>query len=290
MATMIAQMSQEVATAVPDELQADLLTYIESRLEIPMLPAVVWEVVALTASNDADARRLSAILHRDQALASHVLRVANSPAYKPIMPIVSLQQAVSRLGITTLGEIAFAVSLQSRIFDAPGYEAEIRLLWQHAVATAAYAKDIARRRRSNVEGAFLCGLLHDIGKPVILQALLDLHRTTGVQVTPGAVSMLLEAHHCYVGCLIAGAWTLPPHVTESILYHHAAAESLTFPEAVMVTRFADVLAYHLTMPEVCDEDSVRHHPVVLELNLYPDEVDALLSRREAVQRFVAGMR
>jgi putative nucleotidyltransferase with HDIG domain len=287
---MIEQMYQEAATAVSDQIQAELLAYIEAgRLELPLLPAVVWEVIELTATDNADARKLSALIHRDQSLAGHVLRVANSPAYKSIMPIVSLQQAISRLGITTLGEIAFAISLQARVFEVPGYEADLRMLWQHAVGSAVYAKEIARMRRSNVEAAFLCGLLHDIGKPIILQALVDLQRTTTVVIDPAAVPDLLEAHHTHVGRLVADAWALPPHVAESIVYHHDAPESLTCPETIMITRLADCLAYHMLLPEVCDEDSVRQHPVVSSLNFYPDDVTALLAKREAVQQVVAGM-
>lgn len=275
---------------VPDEFQADLLEYIESgKLELPMLPTVVWEVIELTSGSDVDARKLSAIIHRDQALASHLLRIANSPAYKPVMPIVSLQQAVSRLGIRTLGEIAFAVSLQTRVFEAPGYEANIRLLWHHAVSTAAYAREIARMRRSNVESAFLCGLLHDIGKPILLQALIDRQKTTQVVIDPAAIPGLLDAHHTYVGSLIAEAWALPSQVTESILYHHEAPEGLSHPDAVRITRFADVLSYHLLMPEMCDDESLRRHPAVVALNLYPDDVETLLGKSEAVQQFVAGM-
>jgi putative nucleotidyltransferase with HDIG domain len=277
-------------TIVSEQLQADVLERIEGgKMELPLLPTVVWEVMELSAADDVDMRRLSDLIHRDQSLAGHVLRMANSPAYMARMPIVSLQQAVSRLGTKALGEIAFAVSLHSRVFDVPGYENDIRCLWEHAVGAAAYAKEIARLRRGNVEGAFLCALLHDIGKPVILQALVDVQKEMGVQIDPAVASAIMEAYHTHVGSLIATAWALPPHVAESIAYHHDYLVAPTCGEAVMVTRLADCLSYHLLAPDVFDEDSVRHHPVLADLNLYPDDVEALLAKRDVILRTIEGL-
>lgn len=279
----------EVAV-LPEQLQADMLERIEGgKIELPLLPTVVWEVMELSAADNVDIRRLSDLIHRDQSMAGHVLRVANSPAYMARMPIVSLQQAVNRLGTKALGEIAFAVSLQSRVFDAPGYEDEVCSLWGHAVGAAAYAKEIARLRRGNVEGAFLCGLLHDIGKPVILQTLVDVQKEAGLRIDPAAVSAIMEAYHTHVGSLIAAAWALPPHVAESIAYHHDYLVAPTCGDAVMVTRLADCLSYHVLTPDIFDEDSVRHHPVLADLNLYPDDVEGLLGRCDEVRRIIEGL-
>jgi putative nucleotidyltransferase with HDIG domain len=287
---MIEHLANEEVIVLPEQIRTALLARIEDRhLELPLLPTIVWEVMELTSSDDVDTRKLSALIHRDPALASHILRVANSPAYMPRMPIVSLQQAVSRLGAATLGEIAFAISIQSRVFDVAGYEHEIRTLWHHAVGTGAYAKEIARLRRSNVEGAFLCGLLHDIGKPVLLQTLVDIQRSFGVTVDPAAVSAVMEACHTQVGHLIATEWGLPPHVTESITYHHDYLVAPMCTEAVMITRLADYLSYHLATPEVFDEESVRHHPILSDLNFYPDDVTALLDERDRVLSVIAGL-
>jgi putative nucleotidyltransferase with HDIG domain len=280
----------EETAVLSQEPQAEVLERLLSgKLELPLLPTVVWEVMELTAADDVDIRRLSDIIHRDQALAGHILRVANSPAYMARMPIVSLQQAVSRLGTRALGEIAFAVSLQSRVFDVSGYEDEVRNLWGHAVGAAAYAKEIARLRRSNVEGAFLCGLLHDIGKPVILQVLVDMQKEKGLTLDPAAVSAIMEAYHTQVGSLIATEWTLPPHVAESIAYHHDYLVAPTCAEAVMVTRLADCLSYHVLDPDIFDEESIRHHPVLTDLNLYPDVVEVLLAKRDEVLLIIEGL-
>lgn len=73
------------------------------------------------------------------------------------------------LGITLLSEIAFTASLKVGAFQIPGYEDDVKKLWRHSLATGAFAKEVARVKRMNVESAYLCGLLHEIGKPVVLR-------------------------------------------------------------------------------------------------------------------------
>jgi putative nucleotidyltransferase with HDIG domain len=268
------------------ELPASVCAWLETRiasgaLELPLLPHVASQVLALSTSDEVSARLLADLLHRDQAIAAHVLRVANSPLYRPRVPIVSLQQAISRLGITILREIVTTVSVQSRVFNVPGYAAEARALWQHAVYTAAYAKEIARQCRRNVESAFLGGLLHDVSKPVLLLALTDMPACQHEPLTPPVVAAILERYHIEVGTLLASAWTLPPEVYESIVYHHDPHAAPAYPELVMVTCIADRVAYGLVQPAV-DIELLCHDPLWAQLNLYPDDVAALLAKHQAM--------
>src|SRR5581483_11226132 len=192
--TAPATMPDASETAVPaDPLRGAVAERLAAgTLDLPLLPRVASQVVALVGDKKADANQLAALIHRDPALAGHVLRIANSPAYMPKMPIVSLQQAVSRLGFSVITEIAFAASVQSGIFRVPGYEAVLDGLWRHALASGAFAKEVARARRSNVESAFLCGLLHAVGKPALLQIAVDVARQRRVQPSHGEMSSLLE--------------------------------------------------------------------------------------------------
>jgi putative nucleotidyltransferase with HDIG domain len=247
------------------------------------------EVMNLSASDDPDPRKLADLLHRDQTLAGHVLRMANSPAYKPRMPIVSLQQAVSRLGMTQLCEIAYTVSVQGCVFKVKGYENEVSALWQHTVGAGVYAKEIARTQGYDVEKAFLWGLLHDVGKPVILLALTELQRELDRRLEPSNMIAAMDEHHTQVGGQLAVCWALPVMVTESIIYHHDYRAAPTCAEAVMVTCLADYLSHHLADPDDFSEESVRQHPVVSHLPCSPDNLTALLDKREEVLQMIESM-
>ena len=277
-------------TDAPTELQAALLERIEDgQIELPLLPDIAWQVLELSTADNTDAQKLAALIHRDQALAGHLLRIANSPAYRPRMPIVSLQQAVSRLGTALLAAIAFAATLHSRAFEVPGHKDTVQMLWRHAVSTAVYAKEVARMHRSNVEGAFLCGLLHDIGKPIILQTLLNIQHDLGIPLESADVNAMMDAYHTQIGGVVASTWALPPHVSESIALHHDYVATPTCTKAVIVTCLADCLSYHFLFPDTYEVDTVRQHPVLADLNFYPDDVETLLGKREQILQIVEAM-
>ena len=274
-----------------DPLRAALAQRLASgEIKLPLLPRVASQVVAMVGSAKTDANRLAELIHRDPALAGHVLRIANSPAYMPRMPIVSLQQAVSRLGFGIVTEIAFAASVQGGVFRVPGYEPVLHELWRHALASGAFAKEVARARRLNVEGAFLCGLLHAVGKPALLQVINDVARANGVSVGQADMLVLLADLHPLVGVRIAEQWCLPRSVAAAIEHHARYADAGAFKQEAMITFLANRLATHALEPTVFGSDKAfRDTPVLADLNLYPDDVSKLLAGRDKVLELVAAM-
>ena len=287
---MVVAHAEEVAGG-QDPLRAAVAHRLATgQLSLPMLPRVASQVVALVGSPTTDANKLSELIHRDPALAGQVLRIANSPAYMPRMPIVSLQQAVSRLGLNVVSEIAFAASLQSGVFRVPGYETVLNQLWRHALASGAFAKEIARVRRLNVESAFLCGLLHSVGKPALLQLVNDVAKTNSLRVGPIALVAVLDDLHAVVGVRIAEQWSLPKPVAASIEHHTAYAQAGAFRQEATITFLAARLAAHAIEPaRFGSDDAFRNTPAIADLNLYPDDVAGLLARRERVLEQVAAM-
>jgi len=275
---------------MPEQVEQVLVERIDKdRIDLPVLPQVAGRVMALANDPSADAARLSALIHQDQALAAHVLRIANSPAYMPRNPIVSLQHAVAMLGVSQLSEIAVTVSLKNGAVKIPGYEAEIRQLWRHALASGAYAKEIARLRRYNVESAYLCGLLHAVGKPVVLKTVTTIAAELHVRLEPSAVISFLDGYHSRVGALIAAEWVLPSQVAEAIAYYWAYEQAPAHRQEAMMVCLADRLATYILIPDSFDDSTFRDHSVFADLNLYPNDIDTLLSFKEKVLNLVDTM-
>jgi len=264
-------------------------------ITLPLLPQVASQVLALTSQPNVDALQLSNLIHRDPALAGQVLRIANSPAYMPSMPIVSLQQAVARLGMQTVTEIVLAASLQSGTFKVPGYEASLKRLWRHGLASGLFAKEIARVLRSNVESAFLCGLLHAVGKPALLQVVADAQRDrnnergTRGPVPDEVLWELLAEFHTGVGLRIATNWALPQAVVNAIAFYASFEGAPANRREAAVACLADLFASDFDQATPSFEAEVRSQPVVGELNLYPEDVTQLLAKRAVVARAVESM-
>jgi HD-like signal output (HDOD) protein len=138
---------------------------------IAPLPRVCAQLAELTAQQATDAAQLSRLIQSDPVLAGEIMRVANSPALRPRAAIVSLQQAVSWLGVAEVRNIGMAVMLKGEVFVAPGHEPESEELWREAWLAGLWAKEIARGRRKHVESAFLAALMHRTGAALALKIL-----------------------------------------------------------------------------------------------------------------------
>jgi putative nucleotidyltransferase with HDIG domain len=257
-------------------------------LDLPLLPSIASQVYAACSREDCDARSLADLIRSDAAMAGHLLRIANSPLCMPRSPIGSLQQAISMLGIRRVQQLALVIACETRIFSVPGHDARVRALFRHSLATGLFAQEIARARRWNVEEAFLLGLLHDAGRPALLQALVDLCRAAKRPLDETA-EPAIDEHHARVGSAMATRWALPERFAEVILYHHDPAAAPRSAPAAWVVRLADDLAHLCVGPRAMEEKAIREHAALLPLNLYPDELDGLLCRRDAIVATVSSL-
>jgi putative nucleotidyltransferase with HDIG domain len=264
----------------------------EQDLELPMMPGTAAEVMALCQQDTTDAAKLSAVIHRDQTIASNVLRVANSAAFGGQVGCASLQQAVSRLGMRHITEIAVAVSVRARLFANPVCAELLQSLWRHAVLAGFFTKEIARVRRRNVEIAFLCGLLHDIGKAVLLNNVDRATGRTGTVLPVAYLAAALHEQHVAAGSLLARQWRLPEQIEEAIRWHHEPAAATRFQEMTMTVCLADELAHAVApsrLAPVRTEVDLRAHPVLAALNVYPDQLGTLLAMKDRGLSVAEGM-
>ncbi len=271
------------------ELRSQITAQLEQGiLDLPLLPVVANQVLQLSGDPNAEVKQLSSLIQQDQALAGQILRIANSPAYLPRSPIVSLQQAIAWLGMNMLAGLAFSVSVQNGVFLIKGYEKEVRALWSHALATGLYGKEIARRIRHNVENAFLCGLLHTIGKPVILHLILS--TLSNQEDSPSWVSLepIIQEYHIAAGIKLGEVWQLPDPVREAIRLYpdHSYSLSTSPTKGTIITCLSDHLASYSLGISSLDETALRALPVIQDLNLYPDDVDGLLGLQGNIQESV----
>jgi len=185
----------------------------------PLLPAVALEVHALTRQPDVDAARVVEVMRKDPMLAGRVLKIAQSAAFAPVGTITSLQDAVVRLGLRNLSEIAWEVSLGMRVFRSRAYAEPMEIVRRHSTACAHLARMVASFTSIASEYAFLCGLLHDIGMAAALIVLGEQKATTN-GLDPTLLGMALQQCHQEASAVVAGLWKLPPDVRLVLGHHH----------------------------------------------------------------------
>jgi HD-like signal output (HDOD) protein len=258
-------------------------------IEVPMLPEVANKALLLAQNPDSDATEMAKLIQGDQSLAGHVMRIANSVAYTPLTNLVSLQQAISRLGMRVISEIALSASIGSKLFNTPGYESHVAKKWRHALATGLWSKEIARHCRSNVEVAFLAGLLHSIGGPAVLQAALDTAKQQDITLTLDDFLQLEKRFSQQLAEQIVTAWKMPVLVVESISYFADYNSAPTAVNQAALVNAGIEFATHMLSPEVVDKESLLVLPVMTTLNLYQDEIEKLLSQSDAISGRLEGL-
>lgn len=256
-------------------------------IDVPMLPEVAGKVVRLAQDADSDAAELAKLIQSDQILAGHVMRVANSALYTPNASLVSLQQAIARLGMKLISEIALGASINSSLFNAPGYDDHIQYVIRHSLLSGLWAKEIARACRRNVEAAFLTGLLHDIGRPVATQAIITKAKKLEIPVQKPVLFALENQFQRTIGVKVVEQWEMPSTVVEVVRYfddYNAAGEA---KNQTMIACAGSLFASHF-MCRPGDEGCMTRgeligQAVLGDLDLYQDEVEEILEKEDAVK-------
>ncbi len=258
---------------------------------IAPLPRVCAELAQLTAQQATDAGQLARLIQSDPALAGELMRVANSPALRPRTPIVSLQQAVSWLGVAEVRNIAMAVMLRGEVFVAPGHEPESEELWREAWLAALWAKEIARERRRHVESAFLAALMHRTGAALALKILsqFELERRTAMDAHTFG-DLVVEFEPAF-GRLLMSHWLLPKDVQEAAgdwRNHGRNLSESSHRDLAATVNAAHLLATHTMHPQLLDENVVIESAVFEQLGVFPDDRRRMLAKRDHV-RGLAGI-
>ncbi|GAH74409.1 unnamed protein product, partial [marine sediment metagenome] len=149
---------------------------LSKEFELPLLPHVALKVIRLTNDATSSMQDLAKVIMTDQMMTSKIIRIANSPVYAGTMEITNIKQALVRVGQGEVRNLMLAVSLGSKVFKSGMYSKLAKMLWEHAVGVAFAARVIAHGLHLDREQAFLCGLMHDLGKMVMLDILENCQR------------------------------------------------------------------------------------------------------------------
>jgi HD-like signal output (HDOD) protein len=277
-----------VALSAPDSqaARAYLCASLTGAQTIAPLPRVCAELAQLTAQQATDSTQLARLIQSDPALAGEIMRVANSPALRPRTAVVSLQQAVSWLGVAEVRNIAMAVMLRGEVFVSPGHEPQAEELWREAWLAALWAKEIARERRRHVESAFLAALMHRTGAALALKILSRFESQGRTMIDAPALGELIVEFEPALGRLLMNGWLLPKDVQDAASDWRNYRES-SHSDLAGTVHAAHLLATHTMHPDLLGEEQVIDSPAFEQLGVFPDDRRRLLAKRDQV-RALAG--
>jgi putative nucleotidyltransferase with HDIG domain len=222
-------------------------------LNIPTLPVVVQKMREMIADPKSGAAEIGTLVAQDPPLAAKVLKIANSAYYGLPQRTVSTEQACTVLGLRVLRNVVTQAAVMTRYEHLGDKGLDLDALWRHSQLVAQLSHYLARAAKVPLgltpEEIQACGLLHDLGKVVLLESLgeeylrvIDLSRTQGMPMHI-AEKRVLGFDHTDVGALVAVQWGLPAAVAAVIQYHHGPREAVATNPAVALVANANLVVH-----------------------------------------------
>lgn len=266
--------------------------------DLPTIPVILGEIMALTASDRSSAGDLVRILNRDQSLTTRILRVANSAFYGLRDKTATLDRALVILGFDMVRNLAACASLIALTPGRrPNHPFDLDTFWRHTAAVGVLAERLARETHAGQPGeAFTAGLIHDIGKLVLLVHFPDefgrvLERAEAEGLTVREVELReLGLGHDFVAGLLLRRWCIPDALVEAVGAHHdPVALSPGGPLAALI-HLANYASYVLEIgsgPWTPPPPPVRAS--FAALGLHPQDMPEVLKRLAGEQTRILGL-
>lgn len=217
---------------------------------LPALPSVAMELMQAFSEEDIRAETLARMLSRDQALVARVLRVANSPFYGLRGQISTVHEAIIVLGFASVRMLVAAAMVIGQFPPNARCDIDLRTFWQHSIGAAWCATVLCTHTGENPDTAFVCGLLHDIGRLVLVHYYPVHYAQAEDYCSREDVSRLaaeravLGLDHAAIGAALVAHWNLPLQIQQVVAGHHLT-EVATASVLTSLTHVADVICHAL---------------------------------------------
>jgi HD-like signal output (HDOD) protein len=220
--------------------------------QIPTLPAISQKVLEIVRSEDASIDKIAPLVEQDPALASNVLKVANSSFYGCLSRVSSIDHALVVLGINETKSILLGFSVHNFFSQHRGKNRRFdhTRFWRHGIICSQVAKLLGRQFRvQNDSTLFLVGLIHDIGKIVLDQYLTEdfeqiIERVSSGRMTFSAAEKeVLGATHYQIAAKLLKQWHFPNSVIMPVLYHHAPWYDKGYEMSSIIVYLANILTH-----------------------------------------------
>lgn len=284
-------------------MEANIILKKLDRIEdLPTLPAVAMEVNKMLLDYDTTIDKLSDTIEKDQAMVSKILKLVNSAFFGLRGKISNISHAIVVLGFNTIRNAVVSISIIDAFSVKEGLDGfDITDFWKHSLAVAVTSKYLSEKTGIHpADDCFVAGLLHDMGKIVLLQHFKDLFQKVWQAVKENNLSFYeaekreIPVDHARIGGHLARKWQLPTALVDAIQYHHAVRPNADDQHLLIIIHAADIIVNAYAKDSKDNLELSGIHPDVLTImesqfdiisDWYPD---VLLEIESACKFFLEG--
>jgi HD-like signal output (HDOD) protein len=260
-------------------------------------PAIYNEIITVVNDPRSSATDVANVISGDPGLTARLLRLVNSAFYGFPGKVETVTRAITLVGMNELSELAMATSVMKSFSEGLGRGIDTGAFWRHSLGCGVLARLFAEQRHEpNSERYFVTGLLHDIGRLVIISQLprsaADAIRKTQIEKKPLSVSEreCMGFTHAEVGRELLARWNLPEGQRQAIAQHHSVGNSDAHYTEIAITHVSDVISHVMRIgwsgePVVAPLDAAAWDHLGLQADILP----ALTEEAEMQVKDLAGV-
>jgi len=260
-----------------DQIPAKLLT------DLPSPPAIIQRLNACIADQEMNSFELARIIETDQAFTARILKLVNSPFYGFSREIVSVEEAITMLGINAVHRLLLTTSMLTT-YKIDNRISEVNSFWRHSFGVGVIAKHLLfRMDRESQQEAFVSGILHDIGRLIYMKIDPDMFMRFYFEMS-GVTDLDAEneyfgVDHQRIGEKLAEKWNFPKAIIIVIANHHTPNKAEHHKLLLSAVNIADMLCHALQIGNSGNYYVSKFYPEAWKtLQLSYNELDKILRR------------
>ncbi|MEO6094467.1 MAG: HDOD domain-containing protein [Fibrobacteria bacterium] len=259
---------------------------------VPKNPALIRQTLEVLRDPTCAATDLVAVLEREPAISSKVIKAANSVFFGTPKSITSLKAAIVRLGNHNISRIALSASLAGRV-EGPWAD-----FWKHSISVAMLSRHIGRftgaYSKQEEEELFCMGLLHDLGVMIEMESgqfgRVNQTLQGGNLTLSETENLVFGFDHGRLGRVVAEQWNFPGDLVDAIACHHQPELSKDFYRKVIVVHLADLISHGFKITNLKSEAAPpTQEAYLLEFNMPVEQLilfgDWLMEQKAEIDAF-----
>ena len=262
-------------------------------VKLPAFNATALRIQQEVGREEPDFRLVEKLIVSDQSLTGELLRVSNSSFYKGLTQVVTVRDAIIRLGIREVSNIVSMVAVQHNFQSKdPSVHKIMGKLWRHSVGCAIGASWLARQTgfQALANETFISGLLHDVGKLYVLKVVDDMKASGEIESLPSdtVIHEVMQQLHTEQGYALMVHWNLPEKYCQIARDHHLAdLDGNNF--VLLMVRLSNQMCHKMGIGLIEDPSIVMMKtPEAVQLQLSEVALARLEVRLEDAQVFAGG--
>ncbi len=216
------------------------------KLDLPVLPQIYQEVKKVLEDENATANDLAKVVEKDAVISVRLLALVNSPYYRGLNEIDTVRSAISRLGENQVDKLVSAIANKSLYqTKSPLFRRLFENLWLHSLACAYGSRAIAKKLElGSIEIFFLMGLMHDIGKVLLIKALSEMP-SLKLLLRKQDITESVQQYHCVFGESVLQRWGFNKVFIEAAKFHEGDVFSPSTEKGILVVNLSNYLTRNI---------------------------------------------